>query len=153
MNAEQIARSVDEHWETSILPTLERYIRIPNQSPLFDPDWKRNGHMDRAIALAKEWVEAQQIASRAAGVGFDWENPEQVIEKLHEELAEFDEARRGSSHEKLEDELGDMLFVLVNLARFVKVEEVAALIAFCASADCSFTTGAVFDISGGRATY
>ena len=35
-------------------------------------------------------VEAQQIASRAAGVGFDWENPEQVIEKLHEELAEFD---------------------------------------------------------------
>ena len=34
-------------------------------------------------------VEAQQIASRAAGVGFDWENPDQVIEKLHEELAEF----------------------------------------------------------------
>ena len=38
-------------------------------------------------------------------------------------------------------------------ARFVEVDEVAALIAFCASADCSFTTGAVFDISGGRATY
>jgi len=38
-------------------------------------------------------------------------------------------------------------------ARFVKVDEVAALAAFCASEDCSFTTGAVFDISGGRATY
>jgi 3-oxoacyl-[acyl-carrier protein] reductase len=38
-------------------------------------------------------------------------------------------------------------------ARFVKVEEVADLVAFCASAECSFTTGAVFDISGGRATY
>ncbi len=37
--------------------------------------------------------------------------------------------------------------------RFVKVEEIAALAAFCASEDCSFTTGAVFDISGGRATY
>jgi 2-dehydro-3-deoxy-L-rhamnonate dehydrogenase (NAD+) len=37
--------------------------------------------------------------------------------------------------------------------RFVEVDEVAALVAFCASADCSFTTGAVFDISGGRATY
>jgi len=37
--------------------------------------------------------------------------------------------------------------------RFVKVEEIAALVAFCASAECSFTTGAVFDISGGRATY
>jgi 2-dehydro-3-deoxy-L-rhamnonate dehydrogenase (NAD+) len=37
--------------------------------------------------------------------------------------------------------------------RFVEVEEIAALAAFCASAECSFTTGAVFDISGGRATY
>lgn len=37
--------------------------------------------------------------------------------------------------------------------RFVEVDEIAALIAFCASADCSFSTGAVFDVSGGRATY
>jgi 3-oxoacyl-[acyl-carrier protein] reductase len=37
--------------------------------------------------------------------------------------------------------------------RFVRVDEIAAMAAFCASADCSFTTGAVFDISGGRATY
>src|SRR6185436_14266706 len=72
-------------------------------------------------------VEAQQISSRAAGVGFDWENPEQVIEKLHEELAEFDEARRKRSQEELAGELGDMLFVLVNLARFVKVDPEQAL--------------------------
>ena len=72
-------------------------------------------------------VEAQQIASRAAGVGFDWETADQVIDKLHEELAEFAEARRGESHERLEDELGDMLFVLVNLARFVKVDPEQAL--------------------------
>ncbi len=51
-------------------------------------------------------MEAQQIASRAAGAGFDWENPEQVIEKLHEELAEFDQARRNASQPQLEDELG-----------------------------------------------
>jgi MazG family protein len=72
-------------------------------------------------------VEAQQIASRAAGVGFDWENPEQVLAKLHEELAEFAEARRNASPEQLEDELGDLLFVLVNLARFVKVDPEQAL--------------------------
>jgi tetrapyrrole methylase family protein/MazG family protein len=72
-------------------------------------------------------IEAQQIASRAAGVGFDWENPDQVIEKLHEELAEFDEARRNASQSELENELGDMLFVLVNLARFVKVDPEQAL--------------------------
>src|SRR5689334_20236314 len=72
-------------------------------------------------------VEGQQIASRAAAVGFDWENPDQVIEKLHEELAEFDEARRNASQQELENELGDMLFVLVNLARFVKVDPEQAL--------------------------
>lgn len=72
-------------------------------------------------------VEAQQITSRAAHVGFDWENPGQVLEKLHEELQEFEEARRGTSHEELEGELGDMLFVLVNLARFVKVDPEQAL--------------------------
>jgi acetylornithine deacetylase/succinyl-diaminopimelate desuccinylase-like protein len=52
---------VDEHWSSSIVPTLERYIRIPNQSPLFDPDWKSNGHMHAAVALARSWVEAQGV--------------------------------------------------------------------------------------------
>ena len=72
-------------------------------------------------------VEAQQITSRAAQVGFDWENPEQVLDKLEEELREFAEARRGGSAAELEDELGDLLFVLVNLARFVKVDPEQAL--------------------------
>ena len=72
-------------------------------------------------------VEAQQIASRAAQAGFDWETPEQVLEKLDEELAEFDAARRSGSGAELEDELGDLLFVLVNLARFVKVDPEQAL--------------------------
>jgi MazG family protein len=72
-------------------------------------------------------VEAQQITSRAARVGFDWENPEQVLDKLHEELAEFAQARRNASQAEMEDELGDLLFVLVNLARFVKVDPEQAL--------------------------
>jgi MazG family protein len=72
-------------------------------------------------------VEAQQIASRAAAVGFDWQNPEQVLDKLHEELAEFATARRNAAQDELEDELGDLLFVLVNLARFVKVDPEQAL--------------------------
>jgi len=72
-------------------------------------------------------IEAQQIASRAARVGFDWENPEQVIDKLHEELGELAEARRNASPAELENEIGDLLFVLVNLARFVKVDPEQAL--------------------------
>ena len=72
-------------------------------------------------------VEAQQITSRAAQVGFDWENAGQVLDKLREELAEFDQARSSGSHHEMEDELGDLLFVLVNLARFVKVDPEQAL--------------------------
>lgn len=72
-------------------------------------------------------VEAQQITSKAAAVGFDWENSGQVIQKLHEELAELEDARRNGSTANIEDELGDLLFVLVNLARFLKVDPEQAL--------------------------
>lgn len=93
---------------------------------------KEKGHADQTLLggvprALPALVEAQQIASRAAGVGFDWETADQVIDKLHEELAEFAEARRGERQVELEDELGDMLFVLVNLARFVKVDPEQAL--------------------------
>jgi tetrapyrrole methylase family protein / MazG family protein len=72
-------------------------------------------------------MEASQISSRAAGAGFDWENAEQVLSKLEEELHELAEARRTASHEEIEGELGDILFVLVNLARFLKVDPEQAL--------------------------
>jgi nucleoside triphosphate diphosphatase len=88
---------------------------------------KEDGLLNGVPRALPALVEAQQITSRAAAVGFDWENPEQVIEKLHEELAEFAEARRGQDQANLEDELGDLLFVLVNLARFVKVDPEQAL--------------------------
>ena len=61
MNADRNRTLVHETWTSSIVPALEQYIRIPNQSPLFDPDWKRNGHMHQAVALAKKWVEAQGV--------------------------------------------------------------------------------------------
>ena len=72
-------------------------------------------------------VEAQQIASKAAGVGFDWDNIDQVIAKLHEELDELRRAREGTDPAEIEDELGDMLFVIVNIARFLKVDPEQAL--------------------------
>lgn len=72
-------------------------------------------------------AEAQQLSSKAAAVGFDWQHAGQVIDKLHEELDELAEARRLASPELLEDELGDVLFVVVNLARFLKVDAEQAL--------------------------
>ncbi len=61
MDPRQAAVTLDELWNRSAIPALEQYIRIPNQSPLFDPDWKRNGFVQEAVALAKEWVEQQRI--------------------------------------------------------------------------------------------
>ena len=72
-------------------------------------------------------VEASQISSRAARSGFDWENAEQVLAKLEEELHELAEARKQTSQEEIEGEVGDLLFVLVNLARFMKVDPEQAL--------------------------
>ncbi len=72
-------------------------------------------------------VEAAQISSRAAAVGFDWENADQVLLKLEEELAELAAARRDASHRRLEDEIGDLLFTLVNLARFLEVDPEQAM--------------------------
>jgi len=89
-----------------------------------EPDNTLLGSVPRSLPAL---VEAQQIASRAAQVGFDWENAGQVLDKLHEELREFEEARARGGREAQEDELGDMLFVLVNLARFVKVDPEQAL--------------------------
>src|SRR5262249_54062991 len=58
-------------------------------------------------------VEAQQISSRAAGAGFDWNTAEEVLAKLHEELDELQAARNAESADAMEDEIGDLLFTLV----------------------------------------
>jgi MazG family protein len=87
----------------------------------------REGLLSTVPRALPALVEAQQISSRAAGVGFDWENAEQVLEKLEEELAELAEARRGGSPGEIEGEIGDLLLVLVNLARFMKVDPEQAL--------------------------
>lgn len=88
---------------------------------------ERKGLLSPVPRALPALAEAQQITSRAAGVGFDWTGPEQVLEKLHEELDEFDIARAGGDKSEMEDELGDLLFVIVNLARFVKVDPEQAL--------------------------
>ncbi len=59
-DAKQTSAFVDDYWERLIVPTLTDYIRIPNKSPNFDPDWKANGHMDRALELARQWTEANR---------------------------------------------------------------------------------------------
>jgi MazG family protein len=85
------------------------------------------GLLDSVPRALPALVEAEKITSRAAKVGFDWANPEQVLEKLHEELGEIEDARKNHGPAELEGELGDLLFVVVNLARFFKVDPEQAL--------------------------
>jgi MazG family protein len=87
------------------------------------------GLLDSVPRSVPALVEAQHIASRAAGVGFDWENVNQVFAKLDEETRELHAARNAAEpvREELEDEIGDMLFVIVNIARFLKVDPEQAL--------------------------
>jgi tetrapyrrole methylase family protein/MazG family protein/ATP diphosphatase len=74
--------------------------------------------------------EAHQISSRAARVGFDWPDVEGVFQKLQEEINELREALAGpaeSRQARMEDEIGDMLFVMVNIARYLKIDSESAL--------------------------
>src|SRR5436309_1620570 len=75
--------------------------------------------------------EAHQISARAARVGFDWPDIEGIFEKLQEELRELKEVISADAGEtqrdRLEDEIGDMLFVIVNIARYLKIDSESAL--------------------------
>lgn len=72
-------------------------------------------------------LRAHQLQSRAARVGFDWERIDQVFDKVEEEISEFKEAYRNKERERMEDELGDIFFSLVNVARFLEVNPEDAL--------------------------
>lgn len=72
-------------------------------------------------------LRAHRLQARAARAGFDWERVEDVMDKLEEELGEFREALAKKDQEEIEDELGDIFFVLVNVSRFVGVNPEDAL--------------------------
>ena len=70
---------------------------------------------------------ARKLQKRAAQVGFDWAEIAPVLNKLKEEVAEFEEALASGDHERMSDELGDVLFATINLARHSKIEPEVAL--------------------------
>lgn len=77
-------------------------------------------------------VKASRIQEKARGVGFDWDNKQQVWDKVEEELAEFKQEFNTTDHrvidkEKAEDEFGDLLFSLINYARFIDINPEDAL--------------------------
>ena len=72
-------------------------------------------------------VKANRIQDKVAGVGFDWEKPEQVWQKVEEELQELQNEVRLNNKDQIENELGDVLFSMVNYARFLNINPENAL--------------------------
>lgn len=72
-------------------------------------------------------VKASRIQEKVAGVGFDWEKPEQVFEKLQEELGELQHEIEAENKDKMEAEFGDVMFSMINYARFLGINPENAL--------------------------
>ena len=72
-------------------------------------------------------IKASRIQEKARGIGFDWEHQTQVWEKVKEELAEFEEEQQLNNFAEMENEFGDLLFSLVNYARFIGINPEDAL--------------------------
>ena len=73
MNSENLKKHIHGFWDSEIVPTLVDYIKIPNKSPSFDPDWEKHGHMEKVLNLAANWTEknkpfdSEMIIKKSAG--------------------------------------------------------------------------------------
>jgi len=88
---------------------------------------KQGGALDGVAVGLPSLLRAYKLQNRAARVGFDWPSTDQVIDKIQEEAAELVEARDELTHEEMTEEFGDLMFVMANLARHLKIEPEAAL--------------------------
>ena len=88
---------------------------------------KQSGALDGVAVGLPSLLRAYKLQNRAARVGFDWPSTDQVIDKIQEEAAELVEARDELTHEEMTEEFGDLMFVMANLARHLKIEPEEAL--------------------------
>lgn len=81
----------------------------------------RDSILEGVPAAMSSLLRAHRLQKRAAQVGFDWEKVGDVLKKVDEEMNELKEALKSGKREDMEDELGDIFFMLVNLSRFMKI--------------------------------
>ncbi len=86
-----------------------------------------NGLLDAVPAATEPLMEALKLQQKASKVGFDWNNPASVLDKIREELEEVEAEIAQNNKVELEKELGDLLFVMVNLARHLDIDPGNAL--------------------------
>lgn len=97
-----------------------------------NPDMReKKSLLDGVARIFPALVRAQKIQKKAAKVGFDWESPEDVIAKIHEEIAEVEaemiQPDQADAGKRLTEEIGDLLFSVVNLSRVLSVDSESAL--------------------------
>ena len=68
MDASALGQRLDRQWDESILPQLIEYVRIPNKSPAFDPQWEKHGYMERAVELIARWCREQALPGMKVAV-------------------------------------------------------------------------------------
>jgi len=108
-SVEQQSAAWDEH------KRKERAKKIPSESAA-------TSELDGVIKALPALSRAQKLQRRAARVGFDWDDIKHVYAKLHEEINEVKEAAESLNQDAIEDEVGDLIFASVNLARFLNVD-------------------------------
>jgi MazG family protein len=87
----------------------------------------RDSRLDGVPETLPSLIRAQRLQEKASYVGFEWDKIEEVWEKVHEEIMELKEAQLKGTLEHIEEEIGDVLFSVVNLARFLKISSENAL--------------------------
>jgi acetylornithine deacetylase/succinyl-diaminopimelate desuccinylase-like protein len=68
MDARKTTAFVNKLWDDEIIPEISEYIRVPNKSPMFDPDWEAHGHMETAVGMLETWCRTQPIKEMAIEV-------------------------------------------------------------------------------------
>ena len=112
------SRDVLENWDT-----LKANERLASGRP----QRRTESMLDEVPVHFPALLEAMKLSKKAAKTGFDWKRAEDVLEKIEEETGEIRQALGRNSRSAIEEEIGDLLFAIVNLARHLEVEPETAL--------------------------
>ena len=102
----------------------KRVARCPKRR---DPKRKRRSILEGVPKDSPSLSQAYRLTQRASRVGFDWPNIEGVLKKMDEEMEEFREALSLHDRERIREEMGDLLFVMANVSRFLRIHPEKAL--------------------------
>lgn len=117
----------DQHCELTAEESLKNWDEIKKQEKLAKGEVKPKSVLDSVSKALPALYEADKISKKVAKLGFDWTNPEDVFDKITEEIDEVKECVAINDATHLEEELGDLLFSVVNLCRVYKVNAEVAL--------------------------